>query len=633
MKTFLLFLSFFPILLFAETQPILVNSTIKEVTVFKNGAQVIRKTTVKIPKGKSVINFIRLAPNIDAKSLQVKAKGDFVVLAIQQQVSKDTQAIDEKAVAVLEKSNDSLSAIIEELDIQIKVLQAEENLIINNNKQTSKDGVLSLEDLKAMVAYYNNQLKTIKLQQLDFQRQVKKQQNKINSQKEKLKELQEKVIVKDYTEVLVTVLAEKVTQGDFEIHYLVGSAGWIPTYDLRVKDVQHPIQMDYKAHVFQHSGEDWEEVKLTLSNADPNQSGEKPKLEKWNLGFYYPRSNDASNYSTVPRNTSTIGSLGIRYNSDGKRVLRGRIMDDTQEPLIGASVNIQGTNLGTVTDLDGIFEIVIPAGQKKLELSYTGFASQEIDLTNNFSYNFILAQGAQLEEVVITGYGGKGRRKTKRQEATEAKPVEIVTYQKTTSVEFKIKEPYTIKKGGEKYTVNIQQLTIPAYYEYYCVPKLDNDVFLTAMISDWEDYNLLSGATNLYFEGTFLGNAQLNVDNVQDTISWSLGRDKNIIVERKIKKDYTKKKLVGGKQIENKAIEIEIRNKKEESIYLVLEDQFPVTTSSDIEVKIGTYDKKANLNKDTKILKWKMTLGPNEVHKMGFNYSVKYPKGKRLILD
>jgi len=257
-----------------------------------------------------------------------------------------------------------------------------------------------------------------------------------------------------------------------------------------------------------------------------------------------------------------------------------------------------------------------------------------VDIRNTNNFVFGLESGALLDEVVVTGYAGgrnKYRRQNKKEKAT-VQPVEVSTFQKTTSVEFQIKERYTIKQDGEKYMVTIQQLDIPAYYEYYCAPKLEEAVFLTAMISDWETYNLLSGTTSLYFEGTFLGNAQLDVESLQDTISVSLGRDKNILVKRNLQKDYAKKQLIGNKKMETKAIEIEIRNKKKQSINLVVEDHFPVAVTSEIEVKIGAY-KGANLDELTKILKWNLKIDAEKTTKIGFDYSVKYPKRSRVVLD
>jgi len=615
-------------LLFAQSNNLDVVSKIEKVTVFKNGAQITRKATHPISKGKSTLKFIKLAPYFDTKSLQLKAKGDFTVLAVQTQIKKDTQNTNTNNIAFLAKSNDSLKMLIEELTIQAHVFSQEEQLILNNNKPNKSSRILSIEELKAMADFYQNRLRNIKLAKLKIERQINNYHQKVEQQEKQINEIKERISILEYTEVLVSVLAKNNENGDFELNYLVGNAGWIPTYDLRVKDVQSPIDLAYKANVFQNSGEDWKDVELTLSNANPKQSAEKPQLQKWNLGFYSPKPIYAKKHYG-----QDVGLLGITYNNDGSRTLRGRLFDtDLQDPLIGASIIIVGTTFGTTTDIDGVFELTIPTNHSKIELSYTGFSTKVIDLTNTYNYAFTLDEGVQLDEVVVTGYASKNR-KARKQEKAASQPVETITQEKTTSVEFKIKEPYTINKDGKQYMVNIQNIAVPAYYEYYCAPKLEEDVFLTAMVTDWEAYNLLSGETNLYFEGTFLGNAQLNVESLQDTLSWSLGRDKNVVVKRTVQKDYTKKQFIGNKKYETKSIVIEVRNKKKVPINLIIEDQFPTTTTSSIEVKVGNYSKNAKLDTTTKILEWALKLAPNQMEKLTFDYGVKYPKNKRLILN
>ncbi|NTW32970.1 MAG: DUF4139 domain-containing protein, partial [Bacteroidetes bacterium] len=80
-----------------------------------------------------------------------------------------------------------------------------------------------------------------------------------------------------------------------------------------------------------------------------------------------------------------------------------------------------------------------------------------------------------------------------------------------TNFEFEISIPYTVSSDGKTVIADIQSYTLPATYQYYCAPKLSLSAFLLAKVTGWEDYNLLSGNMNLYFEGTFVGKSYLNV--------------------------------------------------------------------------------------------------------------------------
>jgi len=79
------------------------------------------------------------------------------------------------------------------------------------------------------------------------------------------------------------------------------------------------------------------------------------------------------------------------------------------ETLIGASVLVKGTTLGTVTDFDGNFSINASPGDV-LEISYTGYATQSLTLGNETTLNISLAQGVALDEVVVTGYSSQRER-------------------------------------------------------------------------------------------------------------------------------------------------------------------------------------------------------------------------------
>ncbi|MDE3742148.1 SusC/RagA family TonB-linked outer membrane protein [Maribacter polysaccharolyticus] len=89
-----------------------------------------------------------------------------------------------------------------------------------------------------------------------------------------------------------------------------------------------------------------------------------------------------------------------------ERTVTGIVTDDTGQPLPGASVVIKGTTNGTQTDFDGNFSIIINDDKSILEVSYVGFAKQELALKGKSSLTIILLEDAEaLDEVVIIGYG------------------------------------------------------------------------------------------------------------------------------------------------------------------------------------------------------------------------------------
>ena len=87
-------------------------------------------------------------------------------------------------------------------------------------------------------------------------------------------------------------------------------------------------------------------------------------------------------------------------------IVKGQVVDKSGEPVIGATVKVNGSNTGTVTDFDGNFELKnVPAGGA-LTISYIGYKTQEVAYKNGQNLNVILEEDSEtLQEVVVVGYG------------------------------------------------------------------------------------------------------------------------------------------------------------------------------------------------------------------------------------
>lgn len=199
--------------------------------------------------------------------------------------------------------------------------------------------------------------------------------------------------------------------------------------------------------------------------------------------------------------------------------------------------------------------------------------------------------------------------------------------QNAVNAEFKITVPYDIPSDGQQYDVIMQRQSFKASYAYITVPKLDNDAFLRARITDWAQYALLPGESNIYFKGTFVGKGFIDPAMANDTLDLSLGRDKSLVVKREQIKDYCKTGMFGSKQQTTKGFEISVTNNKKQAIEIIIEDQVPISQNSDIEVEReeltgGSFDEQ------TGKVTWKVTVNPNETIQKQLRFNVKYPRKK-----
>ena len=193
------------------------------------------------------------------------------------------------------------------------------------------------------------------------------------------------------------------------------------------------------------------------------------------------------------------------------------------------------------------------------------------------------------------------------------------------STEFKIDLPYTIPSDGNRMSVEIQKYSLPVQYEYKTIPRLDPDAFLISRVSGWDQYYLLSGQANIYYQGTFVGTSYIDAQTTQDTLTISLGRDDGIVVNRERVRDVGGTTFIGANRKTEVAMRVSIKNTKNSTIAIELEEQIPVSNTKEIEVALSKHGD-AQYNLETGTLKWKLILGPGESRIMEYTYTVKSPK-------
>lgn len=88
-----------------------------------------------------------------------------------------------------------------------------------------------------------------------------------------------------------------------------------------------------------------------------------------------------------------------------QRTITGTVTDIGGETLIGANVLAKGSTLGTITDIDGTFSLSVPEGATSLVISYTGYETMEVDISNQSNVTVAMAEGRILDEIVVTAGG------------------------------------------------------------------------------------------------------------------------------------------------------------------------------------------------------------------------------------
>jgi hypothetical protein len=601
-----------------------IKTDVNEVTVFIDKAQVTRQKTVELSPGITILKFTNLSPFIDSKSVQVKANGDVTVLAVNHQQNFVDKPEKSEEVKKTESKLDDLNGQIKLEETYLSILNDELTFLNDNRIIGGKNNELNISTLKEASEFYSAKLTALKLKEIERNKtleRLKKQKNELQNQ---LNTLSSK---KEFAsgEILVKVQSKIQTNATFELSYIVDNAGWYPTYDIRAKTINDPVEIIYKANLRQDTKVDWKNVKLSFSSSNPNSSGVAPELKTYYLDYY----------SLPPVYNKTINSVS------------GQVLDQENQPLIGATVMVPETTIGAVTDMNGNYSITLPNNAGYLSFSFIGFKPQTLPVTGSVINVKMVEDEVALDEVVVVGYGVQEDAEMSTQlqgrvavsSVTKIKSREgesiAIPFEKTenqTSVNFEISTPYSVNSNNKNYSVDMIVYQVPAFFQYYSVPKIEKEAYLIANITDWEKYNLLEGEANIFFEGTFVGKSLLDVRLASDTLQLSLGKDKNVVVNREKENDFETRQFIGSKKEESKSWKTTVKNNKNQEINMVVLDQTPVSKLEEIEVNIQNVSG-GKLNKESGEVKWEFTLKPMEKKEFDLKYSVKYPKSRNLIIE
>jgi hypothetical protein len=601
-----------------QLKKIMAESSIQNVTVFSSGARIERRSTVSLLPGKSEISFAALSNQLDQQSVQLKAEANITLLSVQS--TKDfisVRKIDQEERIFIDRTG----ALKEKIDLDLKLMEVyknEEAMLIKNQAIGGTNGVKTTE-LKDALDLQRQRLTDVYQKQLEIQKHLTDEQADLEKFKSQLSEIGKK---RDSINYIVTALVDCKEPGNvsFQLLYNIKDAGWYPTYDVRVSEVTAPIKVLLNANIFQRSGETWKDISLILSTGNPNDNATPSPLQPWMLGFFDPT---------------------VTYNNQGiiQGTATGRVTNEKGEPIGGATVLLKGTTTSSLSDPNGFFKIQNFGQNSSILVSVVGYETKEVAIRPGYLTIALKARSLALQEVVVTGYSSiKGisslneEDKTFREKSKAIQIVSVATQYKPTTIEYKIDEIYTVETDGKTSTIGIKQFDIPALYDYLTAPKIDPSVFLTSKIINWQNYELQSGEASLYYGGTYLGKTYIDLGAVTDTLTLSLGKDNSIKVSRKLVKEYSSKRFIGSNRSDIKQFEINVKNTKQVAVNIIVNDQFPVSTTKEIDVQ----DQKAaesQVDKDSGIITWALTLKPGEEKKLTLSYIVKYPKDKKVVLE
>jgi len=173
-----------------------------------------------------------------------------VILGINHNQNFLTEFNKPKKLQVLQDSLDFYKHKLMLEQNQKDILNKEEQMILSNQKIGGNNQNLTVNELKSMADFYRSRLSEIGKARIQIDDAIKKLNERIIRLNQQIREFNE-LYSRNTSEIVISLSSDSPTNAELEINYVVANAGWYPVYDLRAMNTQKPIQLSYKANVFQ----------------------------------------------------------------------------------------------------------------------------------------------------------------------------------------------------------------------------------------------------------------------------------------------------------------------------------------------------------------------------------------------
>ncbi len=544
-------------------------------TVFLNCAMLENTATVKLEKGENEVAFTNLPLALDLQNVIITATNGVAVES--NSFTQNYQDANSKSAVVpsFEKEVKALEAKKKPLESKIEVLDGQLQLLEVDNHDN-----LSVAERSKMIDLIGNRKGALLAEKSKLEGMIAAITGHIDSLHQVVADaLPQRVL--HGGKLIVKFYAQQATTSEVNIKYIDNNAGWAPSYDVWAKDSKSAVRLSYKAEIRQNTGLKWDKVRLTLSTGNPQESFQAPVLTPNNISL-------GSNQPIVQQVT-TYNETNRQYKEVTVKAYKKPLIDPYKNNTILTAAEIKTKPTNNTTDLvalsPGIYQ-----SKRGADVSADG---------GRTTGSLYVIDGAAVNNSGV-------------------------------HTSFDIDLPYSIESGNTAQIVPIKEYNIDASFRYYATPKLDNDAFLQAEISSWDELDLLSGRTNIFYEGTYIGKGYIDPRTIKDTLLLSVGRDKKVLLKRERDKRVHNSKMIGANETETFGFTITVRNTRKETVNIVLNDQLPVSNDKDIQLQDLNLAG-ASHDEVTGTLAWDMELKPNETKKVHVTYTLKYPKGKELL--
>jgi hypothetical protein len=266
---------------------------IKEVTIFNEnlcldwegsvGSQMKFEAVLSLNKGMNTLVFKNL-PYYEG--FQLNSDKDLQIIST---AKRTNTTIDEKEkskeIEALEKKSAEKEKEIDISKSFISIYTSEKEMILSNKTVTTSNQNDMVESIRQLADYYRQRIGEIDAKLFELNKKLEGQTKELEKISEQISSVKADRGETSY-ELVALVSSPMAGKATFNISLNEPTSSWQASYEIKVKDVNSPLELHYLASIKQGTGIDWKNVKVTLSSDQPRTGNNCPEIEKWGLDFF-----------------------------------------------------------------------------------------------------------------------------------------------------------------------------------------------------------------------------------------------------------------------------------------------------------------------------------------------------------
>ena len=331
-------------IIFASKNEMASISNIKNVIVFNKGVNVQRYGSVTLKEGDNTIYIQELSPYLANESIQFLMKSNKVII---NSVSKEMNylGIPNHLSNDVKLLNDSLLKTKENLrlaNVAMEVYNQEKDLLNENKSVLKLSKEFIIDDLMDLTDFFRERMLDVEGKISNTNKEIAKINKTIQNIERQINALNSKA-KNQYSNVVIQVTSEVNKNIDYELSYNINNrAGWKPCYDIRVDKIHDSVNITYKAEMYQNTNEEWEDIKISLSTGNLNQSNNAPSF---NPNYLYANNYKSRVHSSPSPRYDKYEGTAATANVDVGMAMEDDIMEVSSSSADFTTVDFSGTQI------------------------------------------------------------------------------------------------------------------------------------------------------------------------------------------------------------------------------------------------------------------------------------------------